>query len=800
MMRNYALAIFLVFSYLATSQNCKYTLSGKVLDLHDSSVLSGATLVVAETESMTQTSLEGDYTILNLCKNTTYSIKILHSSCETKTFYVKISEDTQRNFKLEHHLEELNEIILEGKAYENKTNTILENNVSKETLESYSTGALGDALNSLSGVSSLNKGNGIVKPIVNGLHGSRIIIFNNGVRMQDQEWGKDHAPNIDINSVGRLTLIKSAGALQYGGDAMGGVIIAEALKIPVKDSLYGKTISSVTSNGRGGVLNSELTKSYSNGCYSAVQGSFKRFGDFEASDYILSNTGLIEKNLSFRFGINRFDYAVEGYYSFHDKSIGILRSSHSHSASSQIRAINSNEPLIIRDFTYDIEYPKQDVKHHIARIKAYKIFNNIGKLNFQYDYQKNKRFEFDIRRGNDRDIPALDLQLETHTIMLDVNKSSNNLDIKYGLMGRFQSNFASPKTGVRRLIPDYDKYEYGIYTIGNYIINDKWQLESGFRFDYSFLNALKYYKNSVWTERGYDVLYPEIIVNELSTQLLVNPKLEFNNFSATFGFKCNLSKRSSIFFNYALASRAPNPSELFSDGLHHAIARIELGDMSFKSEVGHKISATFQRSQGKFNFSINPYLNTIYDFTLIEPSGLRETIRGNFQVWEYRQTNAQLLGVDIDMAYKFTDKLTFKHQLSIVKGYDLIDNTPLINMPPVNTKNEISYFNQHFNNLKLSFESEFVFAQNEFPDNNFEVYIPALEITETLDVSTPPSSYHLLNFKGSFDYEFTEKISLNVGLEIKNILNTSYRSYLNLQRFYADDLGRNFLLNLKLNY
>ena len=139
--------------------------------------------------------------------------------------------------------------------------------------------------------------------------------------------------------------------------------------MPVKDSLYGKTISSVTSNGRGGVLNTELTKSYSNGCYSAVQGSFKRFGDFEASDYILSNTGLIEKNLSFRFGINRFDYAVEGYYSFHDKSIGILRSSHSHSASSQIRAINSNEPLIIRDFTYDIEYPKQDVKHHIAELK-----------------------------------------------------------------------------------------------------------------------------------------------------------------------------------------------------------------------------------------------------------------------------------------------------------------------------------------------------------------------------------------------------------------------------------------------
>ena len=131
-MRNYAFAIMLVCSYLAVSQNCKHTLSGKVLDLHDGSILSGATLVVAETESISQTSIDGDYTILGLCENITYSIRILHSSCETKTFYVKISEDTQRDFKLEHHLEELNEIILEGKAYKNNTNTKLENNVSKE--------------------------------------------------------------------------------------------------------------------------------------------------------------------------------------------------------------------------------------------------------------------------------------------------------------------------------------------------------------------------------------------------------------------------------------------------------------------------------------------------------------------------------------------------------------------------------------------------------------------------------------------------------------------------------------------
>jgi len=799
-MRIYALVVLLFAQLTTTSQNCTLTLSGKVIDLHDGSLLSGATLVVAETETVVQTSMDGVYSISNLCSNTTYSIKVLHSSCETKTFSLKILGDSVRDFKLEHHLEELNEIILEGKAYENKTTTVLEKNINQETLEQYSAGTLGDALNSLSGVSSLNKGNGIVKPIINGLHSSRIIMINNGVRMQDQEWGKEHAPNIDVNSVGRLTLVKSASALQYGGDAMGGIIIAEGLKTPVKDSLYGKTIVTAASNGRGGGVTSQLTKSFKNGWYSTVQGTLKRFGDVESADYILSNTGLMEKDLSFRLGLNRFDYGLEGYYSYYNTTIGILRSSHAANASSQIRAINSNEPLIIRNFTYDIEYPNQDVKHHLARIKGFKNFESLGKVNFQYDYQKNKRFEYDIRRGNDRDTPALDLELDTHTVLVDVKKASDALELKYGIMGRFQTNFANPDTGIRRLIPDYDKYDYGVYVIGDYKINDKWQVESGIRYDYSFIDAFKYYKNSVWIERGYDLLFPDIVVNELSTQLLTNPKLEFNNLSATLGFNYNISENSSLFFNQSMASRAPNPSELFSDGLHHAIARIELGDLRFKSEIGHKTDLTYTFESERFNFSVNPFYNLIQDFILIEPTGLRETIRGNFQVWEYRQTEVQLFGVDIDASYNLNKALKFTHQLSLVKGYERGNNLPLINMPPVNTKNQISYSNQKLNNLKLSLESEYVFAQNEYPDNNFEVYIPVLETTETLDISTPPNTYHLLKLNGSMDFKVSKTASLKVGLEITNLLNSSYRSYLNLLRYYADDLGRNFLLNLKLNY
>ena len=586
-MRTYALVVLLLAQLTTASQNCSLTLSGKVIDLHDGSLLSGATLVVAETETVVQTSLDGVYSISNLCPNTSYSIKVLHSSCTPKTFSLKISGDSVRDFKLEHHLEELNEIILEGKAYENKTTTVLEKNLNQETLEQYSAGTLGDALNSLSGVSSLNKGNGIVKPIINGLHSSRIIMINNGVRMQDQEWGKEHAPNIDVNSVGRLTLVKSASALQYGGDAMGGIIIAEGPKVAIKDSLYGKTMLFGASNGRGGGITSQLTKSFENGIYGTAQGTFKRFGDVEAADYVMSNTGLYEKDMSLRIGLNRFNYGVEGYYSYFNTDIGILRSSHAHGAADQIRAIESDIPLTIREFTYDIGYPKQNVTHQLSRIKAFK---NLGDytLEIQYDYQLNRRFEYDIRVGNDRDKPALDLKLDTHTILIDLNGSFEDLNFKSGIMGRFQTNFANPETGIRRLIPDYDKYDFGLYTVLDKKINDKFEIETGVRFDYSYMDVFKFYKNSIWEERGYDILFPDLVIEEFSNQVLVNPELEFKNLSATLGFNYKIDDNNTIFINHALSSRAPNPAELFSDGLHNSIARIEVGDLRFKSEVGNK--------------------------------------------------------------------------------------------------------------------------------------------------------------------------------------------------------------------
>ncbi|MDC0629541.1 TonB-dependent receptor [Flavobacteriaceae bacterium] len=799
-MRNFAFLTLLFSSITLLSQNCNNSLSGLVTDIHDGQLLTGVTLIVAETGQAVQTNLDGTYSFTNLC-NATYYIQVSHPYCLTKGFTVKVSGDTKKSFKLEHHLEELNQITIEGKAYADKSKTLLEHTINKDELERFSSGSVGDALKSLSGVSALNSGSTVVKPLIHGLHSSRVAIINNGVRMEDQEWGAEHAPNIDINSVSNLSVIKGAGALQYSGDAVGGVIIAETSKVPVKDSLYGKSLMTTTTNGRGFSLSSKLTKSYKNGWYTTLQGTLKRFGDFEAPGYVLSNTGMDERNGSIKVGFNRFDYGFEGYYSHFKNEIGILSASHLGGAKDQVRAISSDKPLIIKDFTYAIKAPSQDVTHHLATVKGFKRFENFGKLNFQYDFQRNNRLEFDIRRGDDKDKPASDLELVTHTILVDIeSRLSDQILLKSGLMTKYQHNFANPSTGVRRLIPDYEMYDSGLYFIIDYQLNDHLLLEAGGRYDYSHMDVFKFYKTSFWDSRNYNQRFSEIVVEDLGTQILTNPQPKFNNGSGTLGATYTFGEDYKLFFNYSVASRAPNPSELFSEGLHHSASRIEQGDLSFKSEIAHKVALTLQSDSDQFSFNINPYINTISDFIVNEPTEIRQTLRGNFQVWEYRQTNAQLLGVDVDASYTFAENYRINSQFSLVKGYDRTLNTPLIGMPPVNISNEIVYQNSSFNSIRLALQSSYNFKQNNYPNTNFEVYIPETETLQEVDVSSTPEAYHLLDFSSSIDINLNQASKLTVGLRITNVLNTSYRNYLNRLRYYADDLGRNFLLNLKINY
>jgi len=798
MRHNLWIVVLFIFSAIH-SQNCNYTFIGEVIDFHDGTSMSGATVNIETLNRYTAADINGKFSIKNLC-NGQLSLVISHVGCETKRILVTINGDTYSKINMEHHLEELDEVSLRNrgsKITKTAQETVIKNNV----LKRYSNLSLGDALKEVSGISSINTGSTIVKPMINGLHSSRILILNNNVRLQDQEWGIEHAPNIDINSANQISVIKGAGALAYGGDAIGGVVVINPSIIVRKDTLYGRTLLGGQTNGRGYNISSTLNKNFSSGWFAQVQGSYKRNGDFKARNYNLTNTGSSSKGLATRFGKNKFQSGFEIYYSFLKSEIGILGASHIGSVFDLERAINSGQPSINRGFSYGINAPKQDITHHLTKANYYKRFSNFGKVTLQYDYQNNKRLEFDVRIGDRRDIPAIDLTLQTQTVLADLNLDANlDRKLNFGIMGRFQDNFASPETGVRRLIPDYKKYDFGVYTTSEWRINNSLIIDAGIRYDFNRIDAKKFYRKSRWEERGYDIDFSDIIIEELPTQLLTNPIFNYHNISVSAGAKFYLNDTSYLIGNYALSSRPPNPSELFSDGLHHSAARFELGDIRYGKEVSNRVSISYSYKSTKFNLLTEVFYNNIKDFIYLRPFDFISTIRGPFPFWEYQQNHAELFGIDLNTTYNFTNNWQWQNKTALTKGYDLENDIPLIDIPAFNTMNQITYKKKTWHNFSASLKSEWVFEQNELPDFNFEVENQLNGERTLIDISTPPPAYNLLHFYSEATFTFNKKTNLNVSFGINNILNTSYRNYLNQLRFFSDDLGRNITLQIQFNY
>ncbi|WP_271783535.1 TonB-dependent receptor [Aquimarina algiphila] len=784
---------------ILSAQECDKTLTGKVIDFHDGVPLKEATITFNNKTIVTDNN--GTYTINDLCA-VSYAFTVSHVDCNSQVFTIDMSKVTTKDFYLEHHLNELQEVKVSGENH-TKTLSSQEETIDKNIIEKYSNASLGDALKEITGVSSLNTGSTIVKPIIQGLSGSRILIMNNGVRMQDMEWGDEHAPNVDINVANSITVVKGASALKYGGDAIGGVIIMETNRAPAKDTLFGKTVLSGSTNGRGGFLTSKLTKAYESGMFLKVHGTLKRYGDVEAPDYVLSNTGIFEKGFSASFGVNKFTYGWNVFYSFYDNEIGVLEASHIGNVDDLFNAINSGEPDIIRDFTYDIENPRQEVTHHLGRVKYFKRFEQLGKWTTQYDFQLNNRLEFDIRRTQELDkIPSIDLELTTHSITSDFEfDSSEKYKFTTGALFRYQENFADPLTGVRRLIPDYEKYDVGAFFTVEYDLKENLILDAGIRYDFNHIDAQKFYLNSRWELRGYEEDFSDIVVdrNVIGSQLLTNPVFDYHSISGTAGMQYIFKDDYEFRFNYALSQRAPNPSELFSDGLHHSAARIELGDLRIDQETSHKISLSLKNNNQKWGWELAPYANFIQDYILLEPVGTELTIRGAFPVWQYRQTDARLLGVDAKVYANWHTNWKTDHMFSLVKGQETEDKQALINMPAPNFNNKITFAKAEWFDFTASLESQYHFRQNEFPPN-IMVFSPSRGQDILLEINTPPSAYHLLNFDTGMKFKMGDESFLNLGFTINNLANTTYRNYLNRQRYFADDLGRNFLLRISINY
>ncbi len=790
----YVLSLFL-FCESVFSQN---SISGKTMN-QEQEFLAGTHIHIGS--KTVSSDVKGGYSIQNLPNGAT-KIHVSYIGYVSIDTLVNLNKSMALDFVLKRKDATLEEIIVRHKET-TVTKSVLEKKIKVETIERFSSNSLGDVLKEVAGVSSLKTGSSVVKPVINGLYGSRVPVLNNNVRLEDQQWGVEHAPNFDINAAGKITVIKGASGLQYSGDAIGGLVVIEPT-VSKKDTLFGKTIANYNTNGRGGSISTSLHKGNLKGWSWNTLGTFRYLGDIVSPNYVLSNTGNRELNFTgdLKFSGKKFD--VTAFYSLYNATIGILSASHIGNVTDLYYSIKNKIPFKINDLTYNINNPKQKVQHHIAKLSSNYYINETGLLSFQYAFQFNKRLEFDVRRKSRENTPALDLELATHSLNIDFKKMLHDWEFKTGLVSSYQNNVASPDTEIRPLIPNYVKYDFGTYGIVTHRVSDNFSLDAGIRFDATSINASKFYTKSRWTERGYETIFNDFIVSDVGTQWLTKPTYRFQNISASIGLLKEFESNLTWFANISLASRNPNVSELFSDGLHHATGVIELGDLGLKRERSVKFSTTFQKKWGAFSIDVNPYLNKIHDYMFLTPSspGFETTIRGAFPVWEYQQTDALLTGIDVETNWNWNKEWLQSFSFAYVHGQDESKKQALIDMPPLTINSKIQFSKKEWHHLLLELKGDVVFGQNRFPNNDFytTIIVDGNSVVVVVPISAPPPPYQLLHFYSEMKFKTFKRGFSTVSFSVQNMLNTTYRDYLNKQRFFADEIGRNIQIKLKINY
>lgn len=802
-MKLYFWLIFLLGIIPLSAQNCNLKLQGKVIDFHNGMELEQVEIKQLSTNRIVYTNEDGNFVFDKLCSGT-HEFLLKHHDCDDTVMKIDIHENKIVEWFLEHHIIELEQLEAHG-AVKREISTAVEQHIHIKEIREKSAETLGSALKTISGVSALESGNSIIKPMIHGLHSSRLIILNGGTRQEDMEWGVEHSPNIDLNSFHDLRVIKGSAALRYGGDAIAGVVLAEHPILPRKNEWKGETTLTGIYNGKGGAGNLLVHKGFNSPLAFQLQTSYKKHGDFKSPDYYLRNSGAETKAFFGEVGYNTFENKLNLSYSYYNTDLGILKAAHIGNLNDLVNAINSDIPLTNNTFSYKLDKPYQHISHHLAQIKGEKRFKNLGKLEANYAFQFNKRQEFDNRLGEVKETPSMDTELTTQSTeaVFSLDKWDKT-KVYSGVNWAYQRSFSLPETRIKRLIPDYQMYKIGAFAGIDIDLTQEIKFTGGLRYDFRKLNTKKYYYKLYWEKKNYDKDFQNNIIGDFNNQWLVQFGLDNHAVSTSLGLGYKPNAYREINLNYGLANRAPNPAELFSEGLHHSAFSIELGDVRLQQEKAHKISLNYYEKWNilsDVSLNVLGYFNYIKDYIYQIPTGLEYTIRGSFPVWSFEQINASIIGADLDLDIDWNKKISSKSSFAYLYANDLSNNLPLINMPPWELNQSIKYDFQTKNKAFVSMEIDWVGKQNRFPDYNFEIDVIEnnMNIRKLVDISSSEKSYLLLGVKVGISFPIN-KYKANLNLHLKNISNTKYRNYLNRFRYYADEMGRQIQLQLNIKF
>lgn len=493
-------------------------------------------------------------------------------------------------------------------------------------------GSLGESLQDVPGVTLLRTGS-VVKPVVGGLHSQRLAVIQDGVRIEGQSWGAEHAPETDPFQAERLTVVLGGASVRYGAGAMGGAIVAMPAPFPRRAGWNGEALVTAASNGPvlgtaarvAGMLESLP------GLAVRAQGSFRHGGDRSSPVTVLPNTALEEAGAMAGLGWNRDAWGVEISHSIFHSRQGLLATSHIGNLTDLRTALERGEPPDSSSWEWDVGRPSQQVDHGLTRLHLRAGLPLGVSAELTAGWQTDRRQEWDMHRPIDAglaalDAPSLDYELRTSSgDLLFAAGQEERLRVQWGGSGLFQENEYSG----RAFVPNYRAQGAGAFLMASRG-NARWGADAGLRWDVHSLD--------VWRRKNGEILHWDGNWSALSA----SAGARVNPWQDAWTFRSALST----------GWRPPAAVELWADGLHHGATSIEKGDSSLGAERSLTAQVGADGRIGPVTLQASLWWTRVDGYiglVPVQPAVL--TVRGAFPAFRYRATTADLRGLDAGLVW-----------------------------------------------------------------------------------------------------------------------------------------------------
>ena len=788
--------LFIIISFSLISMawgqsKVRNQLSGKVTDAKTGTPLAGASVILSDSRIGTVTDTGCHYVLKNVPSGHTV-LEISFEGYKTLIEHTDVTSSDVQNFALYSTI-----IVNEGVTVTGVANAtsirkapIPITRVSRTDILSTASSNIIDALSRQPGISQLSTGPAISKPIIRGLGYNRLVVINDGVRQEGQQWGDEHGIEIDENSVNRVEILKGPASLIYGSDAIAGVINIITTTPAPNNTVRGNILSDYQTNNHERSLFANIGGNQ-NGFNWNVWGDYKAAADYHNKyDGRVFNSKFNERNFGGYLGYNGawgFSHLILSNF---NQRLGIVEGVRDEYGN-LVKSLPGGVEGIPTENDFnstDPQIPYQHVQHFKAiSDNSFKIGS--GRLTLNLGWQRNQRMEF----GNPDDPAEKSLYFDLQTFNYSTAyhlKDMNGWTTSIGVNGMAQNN---QNKGQEVLIPEYDLFDIGGFIYTQKTI-DRTTLSGGIRYDYRSLNSKEFIEGN---EEKFSPF-----------------KKQFSNFSASVGASYAINPNFLLKANLAQGFRAPSIPELASNGAHEGTNRYEYGDQNLSSEISLQGDAGLEINSDHVLFTASVFYNHINNFIfyskLAGANGGDSLVAADgvlIPAYKFGQHNAHLAGAEflLDIHPHPLDWLHWQNTFSFVRG--LFDESVGgdRDIPFIPAAHWISQLRGEFlkkgkslRDLSVYFELDNTSKQ----DHPFTAYQ-----TET---STP--GYALLNAGISTNIISHNKTLFSIYLNAMNIGDVAYQSSLSRLK-YTDvnqvtgrqgvfNMGRNFSikLNIPLNF